>query len=112
MRDIMTEENAWRLIKEEFDQELEEYLIENSTRKQREILSEEDYQHIAHCLKDLVADLFKLYPAGDLAPILENDFSRAVGACDDINILALNLFNYFLVNKIPATLLWERRHND
>ena len=109
MRNIYTETEARLLVNGGYDEDLVEYLKANSTEKQRVIFTEDDYQHIAHCLKDLVAELFGLYPAGDLYPILKNDLFGAIGACDNINRLAISLYIIFLYNKVPASLLAQKR---
>lgn len=105
MNEIMTKEEAEKFVSGKYDTELLDYLVSCSLARQRQILTEDDYKHISHCLKSLVADLFGFYPAGDLQPILRNDLFWAVGACDDTNILALNLYIKFLHNKVPAELL-------
>jgi len=109
MLEIYTVEKAEDFINGKYDEELEDYLSGMLTRRQREIFTEDDCRHIMHCLKSLVADLFSLYPAGDLKTILQNDLFETVGVCDSINILFLNLYVKFLYNNVPVNLLWKKR---
>jgi len=106
---VLTVDDARRLIDGEWDSELIAYLRDNSTKRQCEIFTDDDYEHVAKCLKGVVAELFKLYPAGDLHPILKNDLFWTVGACDSTNVLALNLYVTFLYNCVPGRLLGEAR---
>ena len=108
MDNIYTKEEAKELILGKFDKELLSYLKDNSTAIQKEIFGEKEYTHIVHCLKSLVAELFGLYSSGELSPILQNNLFRAVSICDDINVLALNLYVKFLYNKIPAEFLRKK----
>jgi hypothetical protein len=107
---ILTVEDAKELLSGKMDDDLEKFLKRNATDKQLEILWPEDFQHIAHCLKSMVADLFGLYDSGSFGKaFLANDLSLAVGRADEVNIMALSLYNKFLYNCVPAKLIFERR---
>ena len=108
--EIYTKDDAIKFTNGDYDTELLEYIKNNTQARQKEILAEDDYKHIAHCIKSQVAQLFGIHPCGDFGnAILRNDLFGAVGRADDTNILCLNLYTMFLHNCVPANLLIEAR---
>jgi len=108
--EIYTKDDAIKFIDGDYDTELFKYLADNIQERQRGILTFDDYLHIIHCIKGMVAQLFGIHPCGDFGnAILKNDLFRAIGRADDTNILCLNLYTVFLYNCVPANLLIEAR---
>jgi hypothetical protein len=105
MEEITTKEDAQRFIDND-KEELVNYLKRNATLRQRGILTDEDYQHIAHCARAMVAELFKIMPCGDFSrAVLHNDLSTASCLADDTNVLVLNIYSLFLYNNVPYAML-------
>lgn len=110
MEEITTKEDAQKFIYNDNKEELINYLKGNATLRQRGILADEDYQHIAHCVKAMVAELFEIMPCGDFSrAVLRNDLSTASCLADDTNVLVLNIYSLFLYNNIPYEMLRKYR---
>ena len=72
--------------------------------------STNEVEHILHCLKGMVAQLFGLYPAGGFGgAVLGNDLFSAVGRADDSNQRFLPIYTKFLYWHVPGNLLREQR---
>lgn len=112
MNEITTQEEATAFVKGKNDAELAEYLRSNANKRQQAILTNEDYEQVARCIKSMTAQLFGLYPCGSFGKaVLINDFTHVVAVADDTNILCLNLYMFFLHNCVPASLVRKAKEN-
>jgi len=106
MQKIYTKELSERFIKGDMDEELVGYILGELTERQKGSIYPEDIEHIKHCLKGIVADLFGIYLAGDFGQaIIKNNLFETIALADNTNILFLNIYTKFLYNKIPYKLL-------
>ena len=102
MQEIYTRELAENFIKGDMDEELDEYIRGELTERQKGSIYPQDIEHIKHCLKSIVADLFGIYSSGNFGKaVIKNNLFETISLADNTNILFLNIYTKFLYNKIP-----------
>ncbi len=96
---ILNKNDAIDLVNSHMDRELLEYLKANNAYGIP--LGEDEYAHVVHCIKSMVAELFGLYDCGHFGQaVLHNNFTNAVCRADETNLKALKLYSIFLYNCV------------
>ena len=106
-RELTEEQIKWlKGDNKELDRKVDDYLISNAS----EPITPKEVKHIRMCLRDITAELYDIYPAGDFGrAILSNSFSAVAGIADTINRRWLWLYNIFVCNNYPLVKLAEWR---
>ena len=106
---MITEKNIDSFLKNEMDEELGRWITSNKPYLIN-VIQPDEYQHLKHCIKSMVADLFNKYEAGSFSrAVLENNLSETIGQADDINKIYLSVYMMFLYNCVPGDMVRKRR---